>query len=152
MGGGLRANAAPLTEPVGPTNAGDELRALERKLLDRKPAVRERLSKTIERGPIGTMLKKANGYRCQLCDALGLDALGFVKPSGEPYVEAHHAIPVSAMELGSLSATNIMILCANHHRQMHYGSAIVERTEAEFVITIDGQHEVTIRRFGLDLT
>ncbi len=146
---GLRPNIAPQVEPVSPTSIGDELATLERNLLDRKPAVRERVSKTIERGPIGEMLKRANGYRCQLCDALGMDSLGFIKPNGERYVEAHHATPVSAMEVGSLSATNIMILCANHHRQMHYGSVFIERTATEFVLTIDGDQTVSVRRFGL---
>jgi hypothetical protein len=144
----LSPNLAALVQPGAPTGEADELAALERNLLDRKPAVRERVSKTIERGPIGAMLKRANGYRCQLCEALGKDALGFLKPNGEPYVEAHHATPVSAMEVGSLSATNVMILCANHHRQMHYGRAIIERTATEFVLRIDGQ-DIRIRRFGL---
>ena len=147
---GLTPSAVALVEPAPPTSVGDELAALERNLLGRKPAVRERVSKIIERGPIGAMLKKANGYRCQLCAAMGMDALGFLKPTGEPYVEAHHATPVSAMEVGSLSATNIMILCANHHRQMHYGSVMIERTATEFVLTIDGHQKISIKRFSLD--
>ncbi|MES2443908.1 MAG: HNH endonuclease signature motif containing protein [Pseudomonadota bacterium] len=147
---GLRPNVVALAEPVAPTGFGNELATLERNLLGRKPAVRERVSKIIERGTIGTALKRANGYRCQLCDALGLDAHSFVKANGEPYVEAHHATPVSAMEVGSLSAANIMILCANHHRQMHYGTVIIERTATEFVLTVDGHQQISIKRFGLD--
>lgn len=145
---GLKPNVgasgdAELDEP----NA-DSLDALERRLLERKPAVRERVSKSIERGSIGAKLKKANGFRCQLCEALGMDALGFLKANGEPYVEAHHATPVSELEVGSLSATNIMIVCANHHRQMHYGNVIVERTPTEFILTIDGR-TLSIKRFGM---
>jgi hypothetical protein len=149
---GLRPNVVAPVEPGAPASEAGQLDALERKLLDHKPAVRERVSKTIERGPIGAMLKKANGYRCQLCDALGKDSLGFLKPNGERYVEAHHATPVSAMEVGSLSATNIMILCANHHRQMHYGGVIIERTATEFVLTMDGHRKISIKRFSLGLT
>jgi hypothetical protein len=125
-----------------------DLDTLERKLLGRKPAVRERVSKIIERGPTGTKLKKANGFRCQICDALGADAVGFAKTNGEPYVEAHHVTPVSELELGSLSATNIMILCANHHRQMHYGKVTIERTSTAFILTIDGER-LSINRYGL---
>jgi hypothetical protein len=145
---GLRPNVAAWIEPETPSTLGDQLAALERNLLNRKPAVMDRVSKTIERGPIGAMLKEANGYRCQLCDALGLDPLGFLKPNGERYVEAHHATPVSELEVGSLSATNIMILCANHHRQMHYGSVLIERTATDLVLTIDGGQTASIRRFG----
>jgi predicted HNH restriction endonuclease len=125
-----------------------DLAELERKLLDRKPAVRERVSKSIERGNIGTRLKRDNGFRCQLCDALGVEALGFLKADGEYYVEAHHATPVSAMEIGSLSATNIMIVCANHHRQMHYGSIILRRTPTKFIVALDGK-KISIQRFGI---
>lgn len=124
-----------------------DLADIERKLLNRKPAVRERISKSIERGNVGARLKRANGFRCQICDALGLEALGFLKSNGKPYVEAHHAIPVSALEVGSVSATNIMIVCANHHRQMRYGSISVRRTPTEFVIGLDNQ-KISIPRFG----
>lgn len=128
-----------------------DLADIERNLLGRKPAVRERVSKWIERGSIGAQLKRACGFRCQICDALGLEANGFIKSNGEPYVEAHHATPVSELEIGSLSAANIMILCANHHRQMHYGNVELKRMAGEFVIHIDDQ-EIRIKRFGLNLT
>ncbi|QNA86438.1 hypothetical protein G4G27_22485 [Sphingomonas sp. So64.6b] len=136
------ASTAPTLEP-----AVEDLAEIERKLLTRPPIVRERVSKFIERHSIGARLKRANGFRCQICDALGLESVGFIKLDGEPYVEAHHATPVSAMEIGSLSATNIMILCANHHRQMHYGNVNMERTTATFILTLDGTR-ITIRRFG----
>lgn len=132
----------------GANEADDvDLAEIERKLLNRKPSVRERVSKSIERGSIGARLKRANGFRCQICDALGMEALGFLKPDGEPYVEAHHVTPVSALEVGSLSATNIMIVCANHHRQMHYGLVSVRRAETAFILAVDGK-EISIRRFG----
>lgn len=132
----------------GPNPTEADLAGLERKLLGRPPAVRERVSKSIERGSIGTRLKRINGFRCQICEAMGLEPLGFIKPDGNPYVEAHHATPVSAMEVGSLSATNIMILCANHHRQMHYGLVQLNRTDKQFLIKLDGV-DIKINRFSL---
>lgn len=147
---GLKTLPASRNAQQDETPPPDALDVLERKLLGRKPEVRERVSKSIERGSTGAKLKKANGFRCQLCDALGMDGLGFLKSNGEPYVEAHHATPVSELEVGSLSATNIMILCANHHRQMHYGNVVIERTPTEFLLTIDGQ-QVSINRFGMPL-
>ena len=120
----------------------------ERNLLGRKPEVRERVSKSIERGSIGQRLKRANGFRCQLCEALGLNPIGFSKPNDEPYVEAHHATPVSALEVGSLDASNIMILCANHHREMHYGRVELDRTESEFIVRLDGR-TLRAKRFAV---
>lgn len=141
---GLKPSPSASSEPAkAPLKSLDE-----RELLGRKPAVRERISKLIERGSIGSQLKKANGFRCQLCEAMGLETVSFLKPNGEPYVEAHHAIPVSELEVGSLSATNIMILCANHHRQMHYGDVRIDRGPTEFWVTIDG-YQFSIKRFGI---
>lgn len=140
---GLRKTSAPT--PQDP--AEDDLSETERKLLDQAPAVRQRVSRMIERGTIGARLKRTNGFKCQICEVLGMEPVGFIKADGEPYVEAHHATPVSALEVGSLSATNIMILCANHHRQMHYGTVKIERTLALFILTLDGKR-IEIRRFG----
>ncbi len=140
---GLQATAVPMAL----VTPGEDLSETERKLLDRAPEVRERISRSIERGTIGTRLKRANSFKCQICEALGMEPGGFLKADGEPYVEAHHATPVSALEVGSLSATNIMILCANHHRQMHYGTVSIERTLARFILTLNGKR-IEIRRFG----
>src|SRR5258708_13111472 len=67
---------------------------LESKYLDSSPDLKKRVSRTIERGPIAALVKRANGFRCQLCAALGRDPIGFKKKNGEPYVEAHHVMPV----------------------------------------------------------
>jgi predicted HNH restriction endonuclease len=100
------------------------------------PNRKERLSKTVERGSIGALVKQATGFKCQLCEALGLHPVGFLKKNGEPYVEAHHVMPVSKREVGSLSAYNIMTHCANHHRQMHYGGidVVISATTFDFII------------------
>ena len=102
------------------------------------PEVKERVSRTIERGPAGNAVKKALGFKCQLCSALEHAAVGFVKKNGEPYVEAHHVMPVSALQIGSLAASNIMVLCANHHRQIHYGNVCVVVAPETFDLEIDG--------------
>lgn len=110
---------------------------LEGRYLQAAPEVKERTSRHIERGTVGAAVKKANGYKCQICEALGSDPIGFKKPNGEPYVEAHHVMPVSKLQIGSLAASNIMTLCANHHRQMHYGGIEVEITDTNFHFEID---------------
>ena len=88
------------------------------------PVVKERISKYIERGPAGDLVKAANGYRCQICEALGLPALGFPKADGTPFVEAHHVIPVSTLEKDVLGPANVIVVCPNHHRQLHLGGAV----------------------------
>jgi predicted HNH restriction endonuclease len=128
----------------------DTLAALEKQFLKASPEVKERVSRTIERGPVGRAVKKALGFQCQLCAALGQHPLGFHKKNGEPYVEAHHVMPVSALQVGSLAASNIMVLCANHHRQMHYGNVKLQISQQTFDIHIDGK-EHKISRYAVRL-
>lgn len=138
----------PLVNLDEDTSVALALIETERGLLGRRPEVRERVSKTIERGSIGQKLKRANGFKCQLCEALGLNPIGFLKANSEPYVEAHHATPVSELEVGSLSAGNIMILCPNHHRQMHYGTVEIDRLADKFVVRLNGL-ALEISRFSI---
>jgi len=125
----------------------EQLAALEGKYIKASPEVRERLSRGVERGPIGTLVKRLTSFRCQLCEALGRDPLGFLKPNGEPYVEAHHVMPVAGREVGSLSASNVITLCANHHRQMHYGGIRVAIAAKAFELVVEGK-PLRIPRLG----
>jgi predicted HNH restriction endonuclease len=113
------------------------LTALQKKYVNASPEVKERVSKYIERGSVGNRVKKELGFRCQVCEALGQQPLGFLKKNGEHYVEAHHVMPVSALQEGSLAASNIMVVCANHHRQMHYGTLEVQIGETTFEFIVD---------------
>lgn len=115
------------------------IRALEAAMPSMTPTRRQAVSVRIERGPIGDAVKKARQHRCQLCEALGLDGIAFVKASGEPYAEAHHVVPVAGLLPGSLGASNIMVLCPNHHRQAHYGQfEVLLDTEASWIVALDG--------------
>jgi hypothetical protein len=127
----------------------DALAALERKYLNASPEVKLRVSKSIERGPGGGIVKKANGFKCQVCEALGNDPIGFLKKNGQPYVEAHHVMPVSTKQIGSLSASNVMTVCANHHRQLHYGGIEVRISPKTFEFEIDTS-PITIQRLVIE--
>lgn len=118
---------------------------LERQALGETPKAKQKTSVVIERGPIGKAVKKANGYKCQICMAQGANPHSFLKKNGIPYVEAHHVTPVSELQIGSLAASNIMTLCANHHKQMHYGDVSVEICENTFEVQLDGQ-SLTLKR------
>lgn len=130
----------PLDELPSPADhedtTADQLAALERKYLHASPEVKTRVSKSIERGSVGRLVKKMTGFKCQVCAALGHDPIGFLKKGGEPYVEAHHVMPVSTKQVGSLSASNVMTVCANHHRQLHYGGIDVTITDASFDLVV----------------
>ena len=126
--------------PAEPAVEPDNLAALEEKYRRAAPQVKERVSRSVERGPIGAAVKRANGFKCQICEGLGRECVGFLKkPSGEPYVEAHHVMPVHRREVGSLAASNIMTVCANHHRQLHYGGVEVRIEAATFELEIEGR-------------
>ena len=92
----------PTPLPFAPDTLA-RLTELEAKFMRACPEVKTRISKAIERGPIGNQVKKANGYKCQLCEAMGKDPLGFRKKKGDiHYVEAHHVMPVSTKAVGVL--------------------------------------------------
>jgi predicted RNA-binding protein with PUA-like domain len=127
--------------------SADRLAELEQRFLHAAPEVKERLNKSIERGQIGALVKRKMGFKCQICEALGKDPIGFIKPNGEPYAEAHHVMPVSSMQIGSLSAANLMVLCATHHRQLHYGGVEVVIEPTVFRLAIGGSL-ITLNRLS----
>jgi hypothetical protein len=98
----------------------------------------QRISRYTERGRIGQALKQRRKGRCQICEALGQNEVAFLDRNGYPFSEAHHVVPVSSLNRGSLSRLNIMILCPNHHRQAHYGKfSVIECRESSWMIQID---------------
>ncbi len=137
-----------LSEPAPADLTAAALAAMQEKYKDASPEVKERVSKYIERGAVGGLVKKANGYKCQVCEALGVHPFGFKKKNGEFYVEAHHVMPVSSKEVGALATSNVMTLCANHHRQMHYGGIEVAINETTFDFAIE-KAQLSIPRFTI---
>lgn len=53
--------------------------------------------------------------RCELCGKRGFD-----RPDGTIYVETHHII--SLANDGADRTTNVIALCADHHREAHFGA------------------------------
>jgi len=45
---------------------------------------------------------------------------GFRKSDGTPYVETHHIIALA--NEGADRVSNVIALCADHHREAHYGA------------------------------
>lgn len=73
------------------------------------------------------VIKRSKG-RCEHCGEIG-----FLKPEGTYYVEAHHII--SLAEQGPDTLENVIALCPKHHRQAHFG-ADSEELEAQFKIKL----------------
>ncbi|GAA4493255.1 hypothetical protein GCM10023172_01610 [Hymenobacter ginsengisoli] len=116
---------------------------LEAKMQKMKPEQKLRVSAYIERGRIATLAKRHMGYKCLLCEAMKLNPIGFLKENGDPYVEAHHVDQVANLAVGALGLANIITLCANHHRQMHYGNVdLLSSTKTQFKFQIDGKEFV----------
>jgi len=121
-------------------NDYSDLQKLEAKYFNATPRVKEIVSRRIERGDISKAVKKANNYECQICKTLGQNPHGFRKRNGELYVETHHIIPVSELEQGSLGTLNLLTVCANHHRQLHYGDVeLIENNDVYFEFAIDNE-------------
>ncbi len=142
----LDTDLEDILDSINISTTGMGLSEMEGKYKNASPEVKERVSRVIERGPIGAKVKKENEYKCQLCEALGKNPIGFLKPKGQPYVEAHHVVPVSKQIIGSLSASNIMTLCPNHHRQAHYGNFRVNITDKYFEVEIEDE-KLIVKRF-----
>jgi len=78
------------------------------------------------------VVKKANG-KCEYCGELGFGML-----NGGFYLEAHHIIQLANQ--GRDNVQNVIALCANHHRQAHYGLQ-AEELELEFVRIVNRRNE-----------
>lgn len=127
-----------------------DIEKLEKKMKGQQPEIKQRISNFIERGSISNKVKKLNNYKCSVCEALGNETNSFLKTNGIIYIETHHVEPVSTVKIGALSITNLMTVCANHHRQLHYGNVeLVENAEKYFVFIIDGQR-IIINKISID--
>ena len=132
---------------VSATKTWGDLWRLETDLLHLSPTRRAFISKRIERGRFGDLLKIANGHKCQLCEALGMSAHTFKKTNGTWYVEAHHIVPVSKGVVGSLGFANIITVCANHHRELHYGNVPWRDRGSAFEFTLNDR-KISVAKFA----
>jgi 5-methylcytosine-specific restriction enzyme A len=116
------------------------IKELERKMSKQPPEIKHRISFYIERGAIATKIKKLAGYKCLICEAFKSTPYGFKKSNGDYYIETHHVEPVSSLKSGVLSISNLLTVCANHHRQLHYGNVeIIEQSDKHLKLSIDGE-------------
>lgn len=70
-------------------------------------------------------LKARYHNRCQIC------GFTFEKNNGTGYSEAHHIKKLA--DNGSQDESNVVILCANHHRMLHYAKSVDYCTEGNLI-------------------
>jgi predicted HNH restriction endonuclease len=75
---------------------------------------------SLERDSRAAKLAKAHhGYQCQACDIMFSSVYGSI---GDDFVEAHHLVPLSDIELGAertYTPDDFAVLCSNCHRMIH---------------------------------
>ncbi|CEN74606.1 putative restriction endonuclease [[Clostridium] sordellii] len=111
---------------------------------------KEKFVKVIERGKIASEIKKYVGYKCQVCEALGKNPYGFKKKNGDYYVETHHIIPVTDTEKSKLSVENLICVCPNHHRQIHYGNVGIISDNNKYIEYKIDDNIIKINKIDLD--
>jgi hypothetical protein len=117
-----------------------EIRALEMKYLEASPQVKEFISQRIEKGRIALQVKEAAGFGCMICQAMGQMPYPFLTKYGQPYLEVHHVMPSTNLEMDILTLPTLLCVCPNHHRQLHYGDVEVMKNNDELIsIRISGE-------------
>jgi 5-methylcytosine-specific restriction protein A len=103
---------------------GDEeiknaLKKLEEKYFAEPPERKKRLGYAFARNKkLADLVKKIAGYKCYNCKLPG-----FEKKNGELYAEAHHIWELG--KEGKDIPTNLICVCANCHRKIHYGKEAI---------------------------
>lgn len=93
-------------------------------------------------GAISTALKKIHKFTCQICKLPG-----FKKKSGTLFCEAHHIIELHNLIAGSHCSENIIVVCANCHRKLHYAHLEFQNvTAGSFKIKLNDDPWVEISR------
>lgn len=97
------------------------LEALNRQYAKATPNNRQSVARNLlDRGTrISNALKEILGAVCQVCGFVG-----FEKADGSRYIEAHHVSQLSEMRPSALCVENILLLCPNCHREIHYGKSV----------------------------
>jgi len=145
---GLTKLPTPIFQRIqAATNEDEEIQALDEIYQSAAPKVKHYLAKRIERAnAIGGKVKELNKYVCQIC---GLQP--FTTKTGRLYAEAHHHTPLHRLTTGSLASQNVICVCANCHRKIHYGNVELIAADDDVIkFDVDGKR-VNVKRNRLRL-
>ena len=91
-------------------------------------------------------VKNLLGAKCQIC---GYE--GFEKLDGNKYIEAHHLSQLALLSPGSLCTDNIILVCPNCHREIHYGRYVeVSGDENSISIKLGNKDPVVIMKNSIE--
>ncbi len=110
------------------TDAIHILRELNTQYAGLRPEARARkIASHLDRGSSVTYaLKQLLGSKCQICGWKG-----FKKQDNSTFIEAHHLIQISERCVDSLCTENIILVCPNCHREIHYGDNVEINEEGD---------------------
>lgn len=135
-----------LKEPEALYDIGDEIKLADlaqriQIINDRyrqaTPQKQRRISEYVARpNAITDYLKRLRNYTCQICGEAG-----FIQRNGSRYIETHHIIELHKLIPGSMCSDNVMVVCANCHRKLHYAQVLYKADRANLVsVEINGEH------------
>lgn len=105
-----------------------------------KPTYNKNISYSINRPTaLKNAIIKRDGTRCKICGYKG-----FLKKTGENYCELHHMIELNKLAPNTLQSWNILVVCPNCHRQLHYGNVMTEFLNPGWKIIIDGVEHIIL--------
>lgn len=113
----------------------ESLTKFDSKYASYTPEVRRKLLDSLHRpSSVSRIVKRLYGTTCAICRREG-----FIKKDGTRYAEVHHVEEVSTKSPGVLGSQNIIVVCANCHRKLHYANVEIEPTASGWLIMIDGR-------------
>jgi predicted restriction endonuclease len=105
-------------------------------------------------------LKRLYNYRCQLCSPTeeGISSSRIMLENGKEYVEVHHILPISEAtkriyedetNLDVDSYKNIVVVCPNHHKMLHFhygGFLRLIKDQGELFFVSEKDHRLKVER------
>jgi hypothetical protein len=131
--------SAFVKHPGSPGALMAELARLNGQYAESPPKRKLIISNQIERNPlIIAKLKSLHRSQCQLCKG----AFFFKRGRRSRYSEVHHIRELC--KGGTDTTDNCLVLCANCHRQMHYGDLLLnDLGTAIHVVSADGEFKIS---------
>lgn len=128
------------------------LSALNKKLKNLPPKeLNYRAQAFIDRGSsVTSALKKLLGAKCQICEWEGFVKKKSKNDKNESFIEAHHITQISDKQSGSLCTDNIILVCPNCHREIHYGSEFSVVSSGDSIKIQLAKHKKTIQKNSIE--
>lgn len=128
------------------------LSALNKKLKNLPPKeLNYRAQAYLDRGSsVTSALKKLLGAKCQICEWEGFVKKKSKNDKNESFIEAHHITQISDKQSGSLCTDNIILVCPNCHREIHYGSEFSVVSSGDSIKIQLAKHKKTIQKNSIE--